>query len=118
MSNCSSDAIAERHRIETIAVFDRRTSDKENVLARVQFAYTHSGFDPLRVGREYEDSEKQGWRFFEVASVPSGSRVAIRDAKLVSGPTGVFLSGPWKGIPREVLDYVCEVCLRIIEERK
>ena len=36
-------SVRERFRIETIAVFKPRPNDKDNVIARVQFAYTHRG---------------------------------------------------------------------------
>lgn len=117
MSDVALESVRERYRIETIAVFKKRSSDKGNVLARIQFAYTHRGFDPLKVGREYKDDEAQEWKFFEIVSVPQGSRVAIRDCKLIDGPNGVFIAGPFKNLPQDVCGFVAGEAKKVVNLR-
>ena len=94
-----------------LAVYPPRDGDPPRLIARVQFAFTHTGYDPVRIGRDYQDKEGGAWKFFETASIPTGSCLAIRDAKVVQGPEGPFLSGPFRGVPQSVRDEIVALAI-------
>jgi len=100
-----------------IAVYPPREDDKPHVLGHVQFAYTHYGFDPVRIGRDYRKDDQSPWQFFEVASVPPGSVVAIRDARLIEANGQRFIAGPWRGVPVEIKAAVVTKALAALAAR-